>query len=447
MKDCPGYRLSRFVIPFEHSGRPFLFNLLTKQCFGLDRALEAGCVFSRAAVEADPDLKTLAEGYFLVPADADENKFYLSLSSALRAYFHRSGYTTYTILPTFACNARCVYCYEEGSVPTNMTEETAERTVDFILRTRKKDSPILLSWFGGEPLLGEKIIDRIIKGLRENEVEYYSTIVTNGSLINDRIIEKMTGEWRIGSVQISIDGLEEDYIRRKRYYNYENTFGKVLENINALTKSGINVNLRCNIDAENVNDMPAVVALLSERLTNKDKITLYFAALNQVRAGEDNYRINKLIEDAKPLIAEAGFKATPRPRPGLSFRVFRCMADRVTGSVVIGPRGELSPCLESNSFTVYGNIKDGVTEREIFEKYEKTGPVREKCADCPYLPDCTAFANCPVLDRHCRQIRRDNIMHFLLDLAERADKAEAPLESEQNEEERGVEEKLNEIIE
>lgn len=447
MKDCPTYRRSRFVIPFEYSGRSFLFNLLTKQCFELDAPFNEDAVFSRTDIEDDPALKTLAEGYFLFPEDSDENKFYLSLSTALRAYFRQNGYTTYTVLPTFACNARCVYCYEEGSKPTHMTEETADRTVDFILRTKKKDAPILLSWFGGEPLLGEKIIDRITNGLREKGVEFYSTIITNGSLINGRIIKKMTDEWRIGTVQISIDGLEDDYIRRKRYYSYDNTFEKVLENINALAEAGINVNLRCNIDTQNAEDIPKVIGMLAGKLTKKEKITLYFSALNEVRASEDNYRINELIEETKPLIAEAGFKSNPRPRPGLSFRVFRCMADRITANVVIGPSGELSPCLESNADTVYGNITEGVTDKTIFGRYAQTGPVREKCADCPYLPDCTAFANCPVVDRHCREIRKENIARFLLDLAERSDKADAPLESELNPEERDIKEKMNEIIE
>ena len=131
----------------------------------------------------------------------------------------------------------------------------------------------------------------------------------------------------------------------------------------------------------------------------------------------------------------------------MSFRVFRCMADRITANVVIAPDGSLSPCLESNSATVYGNITEGITNRSIYEKYAGTGPVREKCADCTYLPDCTAFANCPVVDRHCREIRKENIMHALYDMAERADKADTPFESEQNPETLDIKEKLNEIIE
>ena len=447
MKDHAAYRLSRFAIPFEYCEKPYLFNMLTKQCFKLDSPITDEASFERAEIEESAALGTLADGYFLVPEGTDENGFYLSLSSMLRAYFRQTGYTTYTVLPTLACNARCVYCYEEGSKPVRMTEKTADETVDFIVRTRKKDSPILLSWFGGEPLLGESVIDRITKGLRENGVEFYSTIVTNGSLIDSRLIEKMKDEWNLKSAQVSIDGLEADYISRKRYYHYENTFEKVLENIDALSGAGINVNLRCNIDTENVKDMPEVIRMLSGKIKNKDNITLYFAALNQVRASDDCFSINTMIEEAKPLIAEAGFKFQPRPRPGMSFRVFRCMADRITANVVIAPDGSLSPCLESNSATVYGNITEGITNRSIYEKYAGTGPVREKCADCPYLPDCTAFANCPVVDRHCREIRKENIMHALYDMAERADKADTPFESEQNPETLDIKEKLNEIIE
>jgi sulfatase maturation enzyme AslB (radical SAM superfamily) len=30
--------------------------------------------------------------------------------------------------------------------------------------------------------------------------------------------------------------------------------------------------------------------------------------------------------------------------------------------------------------------------------------IREKCRSCPYLPDCTGFAGCPIHDSHCREL-------------------------------------------
>ena len=72
-----------------------------------------------------------------------------------------------------------------------MTEESAERTVRYILETRKPGKTVHISWFGGEPLLGEKIIDLICRRLSEEGIEFYSTMTTNGSLITDEVVHWM----------------------------------------------------------------------------------------------------------------------------------------------------------------------------------------------------------------------------------------------------------------
>ena len=41
-----------------------------------------------------------------------------------------------------------------------MSEETADKVVDYILRT-KATEVITIRWFGGEPLVANKIITRI----------------------------------------------------------------------------------------------------------------------------------------------------------------------------------------------------------------------------------------------------------------------------------------------
>jgi sulfatase maturation enzyme AslB (radical SAM superfamily) len=76
-----------------------------------------------------------------------------------------------------------------------MTPETVEQVIRFIVSTYA-DKKVKITWFGGEPLLGEGIIDRICEGLREAGVEYKSTIISNGSLISPEIISKMVREWK-----------------------------------------------------------------------------------------------------------------------------------------------------------------------------------------------------------------------------------------------------------
>lgn len=164
----------------------YVFNNLTKQCI-------EGTLPATARVGEGYDELICAQ--FLVPSDKDECAYYNEISALMRAFNRKKGIKSYTILPTFRCNARCIYCYEEGVTQTTMTPETVEQVIRFIVSTHA-GKKAKITWFGGEPLLGEGIIDRICEGLREAGVEYKSTIISNGSLISPEIISKMVREWK-----------------------------------------------------------------------------------------------------------------------------------------------------------------------------------------------------------------------------------------------------------
>jgi len=59
--------------------------------------------------------------------------------------------TSYTILPTTGCNARCYYCFEHGSKVMTMTRETAGEVVRFITEHCGPKKTVAIMWFGGEP--------------------------------------------------------------------------------------------------------------------------------------------------------------------------------------------------------------------------------------------------------------------------------------------------------
>ena len=106
------YVRSQFTLPFSHEGRHIVYSTLTRQLWELDQPL--GERFMTSEIEADEDLTTLMKGYFLVPEGKDECAFYEGLSQMLQALKKPKGIRGYTNLPTLACNARCVYCYEES---------------------------------------------------------------------------------------------------------------------------------------------------------------------------------------------------------------------------------------------------------------------------------------------------------------------------------------------
>ncbi|MBE5808929.1 MAG: radical SAM protein [Clostridiales bacterium] len=398
-KPRPGvvYRPSQFAV--QAGGR--VWNTLTQQC------LETALPQSARAGEGYDDL---IRDYMLVPMDKDECRFYEGISAMMRAYNRKPGCFGYTILPTLGCNARCVYCYEQGMVQTRMSGETVAQVIRFILDTHAEDD-VALSWFGGEPLLCPDIIDTITAALGEAGLRYHSSMISNGSLITPRIVEKMTGAWKLGSIQISMDGAERDYVARKRYLSGSDHYRAVIENIRRMAESGIRVAIRCNVDFDNWDGVPEMLLDMKELLPDKRNVQFYFAPLNAVRAGDDEAAMWERIVSAAPLLEDAGF--TPMGwlvRSG-PFQIFHCMADG--GSVVIAPDGCLYPCEHCPPEARFGDIWRGVTDEAARRDFCRADRTREQCRGCSYLPLCTSFASCPVRDAHCRAIRDMEVQTFL----------------------------------
>ena len=118
-------------------------------------------------------LTELVGSHFLVPEDKDEAETYVSFCYIARTLkLKQSGYTSFTILPTTACNARCIYCYEQGMQYVTMKEETVAQTIEFIKKVRSPKEKVNFLWFGGEPLVGERIIDKICAGMPEADADF-----------------------------------------------------------------------------------------------------------------------------------------------------------------------------------------------------------------------------------------------------------------------------------
>ena len=115
------------------------------------------------------------------------------------------------------------------------------------------------------------IIDYISRELtifwKANNIEYLFTMITNATLINDDIIDKICNQWKIKKIQISLDGDKDEYLFRKGIS--DNLFEKVLCNITKLSERGIYVTIRLNYDAENYNSMRILIRQLGSMYKKK----------------------------------------------------------------------------------------------------------------------------------------------------------------------------------
>ncbi len=127
----------------------------------------------------------LCENRHLIPDDFNEYDFLLNLHYR---YIHRTDYLGFTIIPTLACSCRCTYCYElhPSLTKSKMSREAINNLKNYISKKAKNLKKLVISWFGGEPLL---CID-IIKEISEFCLDLcLSNLVTNGVLLNKKMLK------------------------------------------------------------------------------------------------------------------------------------------------------------------------------------------------------------------------------------------------------------------
>ena len=409
-------RLSVFVVALEAGDRVLLQNTLTCQIYALSRAEWASVQVGNLSC---PQVRELAEFRFLVEPDYDETAQYSRVLAVMRAMQKRSGFRSYTILPTTGCNARCIYCYEENWPVKTMTPEMADAVSDFICRTKQKGK-IKLQWFGGEPLCAPTIISRICRTLRDRGVEFHSTTTTNGSLLTPELLQEALDLWRLRSIQVSMDGAREDYDVRKRYVRPDlHNYDRAMDAVAMLADAGLDVVIRCNYDGENLARVRDFLEDCRKRFPNPERISFYTDQLCQASTSD-------LFWAAEPMddyAASLGFRYARKLGRHLPTCV--CMADSEGREVVIDPLGGLHACDNRAFEAPLGTVFDA----ELPAWPKRVTVVAEECRYCPYLPVCTPFPKrgCPMESVGCQArigLRTKNTLKALLKKDREAEEAE-----------------------
>ena len=241
------YKQSKYNIIVPHGDIFILYNTATSAILELNQEYHTKFSSSNWQKFTQEEIKMLLEQGFLKFYDHDED-FYQSLLRNSAISKNMGGITALTILPTTECNARCAYCYQSGIKKESMQEETVDTLIAFIQKYISSEKKLSISWFGGEPLLEHDKITRICKALEKENIIIKSNMISNGSLFTEELIQNAKSIWHLNKVQITIDGLEEDYNLIKNYTNIDNAFHKVINVIKLLLNNNINVSVRVNFE-------------------------------------------------------------------------------------------------------------------------------------------------------------------------------------------------------
>lgn len=318
----------------------------------------------------------------LVTANSDEQENYRRWRLHARKF---NDHLSINITTTLKCNARCPYCYEHGVAHVDFDETKLDALINFIKR-HKKDSPVKLNWFGGEPFLNPKIIDAVTERLGELGFEYYSFAITNGSLITRRMIERDFKRWNLRGVQITLDGTAENYKRQKNYVDGQRqVFKKILNRIEWLASADIHVDIRLNADRENLDDLLNLVYLLQARFDENKHVVYYPAFVTGLK--------NKLTDAEKISFIKKIFRALANPeKMTINDRLYSlplnipCMRnDPQAFSVDVYGRVYNCEHLVGRKEKALGTLKR-LPEKNNAARIEE--PLRSECAACVFLPKC-----------------------------------------------------------
>ena len=90
---------------------------------------------------------------------------------------------------TGECNYKCFFCHGEGSKMDEKRNENSKEEIYSLIKEAIKNNYTDITFTGGEPLLKLDDIIWYLSKLSEDKLKPYITIVTNGSLIEDKLLD------------------------------------------------------------------------------------------------------------------------------------------------------------------------------------------------------------------------------------------------------------------
>jgi uncharacterized protein len=176
-----------------------------------------------------------------------------------------------TMQVTNMCNLKCTYCYEKNKKNKTLTEIKA---LEIIEKVFTKYDVRNIMFFGGEPTLNLKIIEKICKGLNTCDQRFkfgmISNLFFNESTLNHLISLIKTYDLKL---TVSIDGPQYLHDVNRKTKNNLGSFETVKKNYLALINNNIHPGIECTYTYNHFSSNYSIIELIKffeEEFANKN---------------------------------------------------------------------------------------------------------------------------------------------------------------------------------
>ncbi len=282
----------------------------------------------------------------------------------------------YGFITSLYCNLACPYCFQKQKADSCgfLTKKQVDLGIEAIQNCEKQvasqsgGKPGLpkISITGGEPLLTNQPNLEVLNYLidRLSELHWPFSITTNGTELAEFVSshELVPG---CRNIQVTLDGPKWVHDQRRCYRNGAPSFDRICESVDAALADQWIVNLRVNLDIDNVQYLPTLAEFVQSRgwkdhqnfyayvspVTDHGSLGGYDVPVDEADLLE---ALLNVVDDA-PLVREVfdirhfrGFNYVEcmllqkAPRYPV---MYRCEA--VMGMYIFDPRGDIHVCLEA----------------------------------------------------------------------------------------------------
>jgi uncharacterized protein len=336
-----------------------------------------------------------------------------------------------TVLTTLQCNFACDYCFQGDHGDYNkfaekMSLDTAARVGDWTEGEldRVRPEQLLLTFFGGEPLLNLPVMyylaERLSGAARSRGVRIMINVITNGLLLTEEIVDRLN-PCGLNGIKVTLDGDRDAHNRLRPLRGGQGTFDRIIENVRKVADR-CHISIGGNFDEGSVDSYPALLDFLRQQAFADQLVKVKFkpivrnpepsapkGMLPLTPVGADGQPMKPLGGTCMTAAGAGGASAcdtcqfldekmaflreeTKRHgfRPGDGVHVGPCHV-HMDNARTIGPDGSLYPCpgFTGEKAQSIGHIdgRQDALRQLAQQRFDRLGPW-QACGDCAFIPVC-----------------------------------------------------------